>query len=161
LSKFLIQGGERVGLLLFRNGDIFVRCAGLAQCADFVAVKRFSEDCDLAIYRSFFGMEGELGKKERTKLRKISCSFIKEKLSLEIDAMLQKHGTVDYSVIVPQSTISDADPQDLYVKYQSLFPELDYIRNQVKLEIGCRSLRGKYLSGQSLRILQRERLIFR
>jgi hypothetical protein len=103
-------------------------------------IKRFSEDCDLAIYRSFFGMGGELTKKERTKLRKMSCSFVKEKLSVEIDGLLQRYGIVDYNVIVPQSTVSDADPQELYVAYQSLFPELDYIRNNVKLEISCRSL---------------------
>jgi predicted nucleotidyltransferase component of viral defense system len=107
-------------------------------------IKRFSEDCDLAIYRSFFNMEGEIGKKERTKLRKISCSFIKEKLSVEIDTMLQKQGIVDYRVIVPQSMVSDADPQDLYIAYPTLFPELDYMRNQVKLEIGCRSLREPF-----------------
>jgi predicted nucleotidyltransferase component of viral defense system len=104
-------------------------------------IKRFSEDCDLAIYRSFFGMSGELTRKEQTKLRKMSCRFIREKLSVEIDEILQKHGIVDYTIIVPQSIVSDLDPQDMYIEYQSLFPEIDYIKNQVKLEISCRSLR--------------------
>jgi predicted nucleotidyltransferase component of viral defense system len=125
-------------------GDYLVFKGGTSLSKGWDLIKRFSEDCDLAIYRSFFGMGGELTKKERTKLRKISCSFIKEKLSVEINTMLQNHGIVDYSIIVPQSTVSDADPQDLYVSYQSLFPELDYIRNQVKLEISCRSLREPF-----------------
>ncbi len=40
--------------------------------------ERFSEDIDLAVDRSLFGLEGDLTKKQIKKLRKASSLFVKE-----------------------------------------------------------------------------------
>lgn len=94
-------------------------------------IERFSEDIDIAIDRSFFAFDGELTKKQRTKLRKLSCSFIKNDLSVELVDELNKMEIQDFNVIIRKSTVSDADPQELYVSYSSMFPEIDYIQSQV------------------------------
>lgn len=107
-------------------------------------IERFSEDIDLAIDRSFFGMAGELSKKQRTELRKKSCHFIKENLSFELDNQLRALDIYNYEIIVPESSVSDADPQELYVSYTSLFPVVDYIPSQVKIEFSCRSMREPF-----------------
>jgi len=103
-------------------------------------INRFSEDIDIAIDRSFFNMNGELTKKERTKLRKLSCAFIKNDLSVELSERLKEMGIEGFMVIVPESTISDADPQELYISYSSMFPEIEYIKSQVIIELSCRSM---------------------
>ena len=41
-------------------------------------IERFSEDIDLAVDRSLFGMEGDLTKKQIKKLRKMSSLFVSE-----------------------------------------------------------------------------------
>lgn len=107
-------------------------------------IERFSEDIDLAIDRSFFGMEGELSKKARTELRKKSCHFIKNDLAAELDKCLHELDIVDYQIIVLESTVSDADPQELFIAYTSLFPKIEYIPSQVKIEMSCRSMREPF-----------------
>ena len=39
-------------------------------------IERFSEDIDLAIDRAFMGFSGNLSKKDRTKLRKITSEYL-------------------------------------------------------------------------------------
>lgn len=123
-------------LLLFKGGTSLSKGWNL--------IERFSEDIDLAIDRSFFGMEGELSKKARTELRKKSCHFIKNDLAAELDKYLHELDIVDYQIIVPESTVSDADPQELFIAYTSLFPKIDYIPSQVKIEMSCRSMREPF-----------------
>lgn len=44
-------------------------------------IDRFSEDIDLAVDRSLFGLEGDLTKKQIKKLRKASSLFVKDEFS--------------------------------------------------------------------------------
>lgn len=49
-------------------------------------IDRFSEDIDLAVDRNFFGFEGILRKKQRTRLRKASREYIEHTLFPELKA---------------------------------------------------------------------------
>lgn len=45
-------------------------------------INRFSEDIDIAVDRSLFGIEGDITKRQMKRLRKQSSLFVKEKLAL-------------------------------------------------------------------------------
>jgi len=102
-------------------------------------IDRFSEDIDLAVDRRFFGFEGTLSKKERTRLRKTSNQYITEQLFPELKECFKNNGL---SVIleVEEFTDSDQDPVNLLVKYPYLIESPGYLNPWVKIEIGCRSL---------------------
>lgn len=53
--------------MVFKGGTSLSKSWGL--------INRFSEDIDLAVYRKFYGFEGELGKKQRTNLREKALRF--------------------------------------------------------------------------------------
>ena len=102
-------------------------------------IERFSEDIDIAIDRAFFGFEGELKKKQINNLRRASCAYISGKLKNELDNKLMEAGISGYSVSVPDSQDTTKDPQIIYIHYDSLFAT-NYLRDQILIEIGARSL---------------------
>ena len=53
--------------LVFKGGTSLSKVFGM--------IERFSEDIDLAIDRSYFGIEGDLTKKQLKRLRKLSSTF--------------------------------------------------------------------------------------
>ena len=53
-------------------GKHLVFKGGTSLSKAWAVIERFSEDIDLAVDRSFFGFEGDLGKSKRTKLRKVA-----------------------------------------------------------------------------------------
>ena len=105
-------------------------------------IKRFSEDCDLAIDRSFLGFDGELNKRQRTHLRKASKVFIENTLSKELESALNYWGLQGhFKINVPATTVSDKDPVEFFVEYDSCLPDKNpYIQEKVKVEVSCRSL---------------------
>jgi len=122
--------------LVFKGGTSLSKGWGI--------IERFSEDIDLAIDRSFFGFQGDLHKKEITKLRKQSSKFIKEKLSVELGEILISENITDFDIEIPKSTVSDADPQEFFINYVSKLPSATHFPSQVKIEISCRSLRDPF-----------------
>ena len=102
-------------------------------------IERFSEDIDIAIDRKFFGFEGELKKRQINNLRRASCSYIKDKLWLELNQKFSDNGIVGHSLIVPETEATTKDPQIIEVHFNSLFTP-DYVQNKVVIEIGARSL---------------------
>ena len=56
--------------------DKFVLKGGSSLSKTWKLIYRFSEDIDLAIDRSMFGLEGDLTKKQLKKLRKESSLFV-------------------------------------------------------------------------------------
>lgn len=105
-------------------------------------IERFSEDCDLAIDRSFLGFDGELTKKQRTHLRKVSKGFIENTLSKDLETGLNALGLKGhFKINIPSTTESDKDPVEFFVEYDSCLTTIDmYIPERVKIEISCRSL---------------------
>jgi hypothetical protein len=102
-------------------------------------IERFSEDIDLAVDRRFYGFEGDLGKKQRTNLRKKANTYITEQLYPELSLRFKEKG-VDVSLELEEITTSDQDPIIILVNYPNVIESPDYIMPRVKVELGCRSL---------------------
>ena len=106
-------------------------------------IERFSEDIDLAVDRRFFGFDGELGKKQRTKLRKASNSYITELLFPELWERFRAKG-LKVELELEEITTSDQDPVNILIKYPYVIESPGYVMPWVKIEIGCRSLIEPY-----------------
>ena len=71
--------------LLFKGGTSLSKCWRI--------IERFSEDVDIAINRELLGFSEELSNNQiRNKLRKISYSFIKEKLGVDLAEQMKAQG---------------------------------------------------------------------
>jgi hypothetical protein len=113
-------------------------------------IERFSEDIDLAISHSFFGIN-KSNKSQREKLRKLSRAYIQNTLSAQLDERLKAMDITGYRIenvatvenrngeIVPID--SDKDPTVILLHYGSLLSrKIDYIPPRVKIEISCLSM---------------------
>ncbi len=70
--------------MVFKGGTSLSKAWGL--------IDRFSEDIDLAVDRNFYGFEGDLGKKQRTNLRKKANTYITESLYTELGSRFKAKG---------------------------------------------------------------------
>lgn len=123
---------------------------GTSLSKGFNLIERFSEDIDLAIHRSFFGID-KTSKSQREKLRKLSRSFIQEDLSMQLDKQLQRMGVTGYQIEnvtsqqsqsgEPLPIDSDKDPTVIFLHYKSIVADtIGYIPSRVKIEISCLSM---------------------
>ena len=108
-------------------------------------IDRFSEDIDLAIDRDIFGFEGDLTIKQIKKLRKTSSLFVSNEFCTELKKTIDNLGLGNLlEVEVQPNGEGDKtypEPRQIFIRYKSLFDtELTYIKPQVLLEIGARSL---------------------
>ena len=62
-------------------------------------ISRFSEDIDLAIDRSVFGLEGDLTKKQLKKLRKASSLFVKDVFAVDLQGVVNEKGLADHKAM--------------------------------------------------------------
>lgn len=121
--------------LSFKGGTSLSKCWNL--------IERFSEDVDIAIDREFLGFSGELSKTQISdKLRRASCSFVRETMKIEVEKQLSKLG-IDkslFDVKVNITPITTTDPEIIEVYYHSMFSEVSYIQSRVLIEISGRSM---------------------
>lgn len=121
--------------LSFKGGTSLSKCWNL--------IERFSEDVDIAIDREFLGFSGELSKTQISdKLRRASCSFVRETMKMEVEKQLSKLG-IDkslFDVKVNITPITTTDPEIIEVYYHSIFSEVSYIQNRVLIEVSGRSM---------------------
>ena len=112
-------------------------------------IERFSEDCDLAIDRSFLGFDGELTKKQCTRLRKASKVFIENTFSKDLEAAINALGLEGhFKINTPSTTESDKDPVEFFVEYDSCLADKDlYYSGKGK---GLRSAAVLYLNHLNL-----------
>jgi len=107
-------------------------------------IERFSEDIDLAIDRELFDLQGDLTIKQIKKLRKQSSLFVKETFCAELQKTVEKYGLQNLCCIEPQpdgeGDKTYPEPRKIFIRYQSLFDSLPYIKAEIVLEIGARSL---------------------
>jgi predicted nucleotidyltransferase component of viral defense system len=103
-------------------------------------IERFSEDIDLAIDRKYLGFKGQLSKTQVKKLRKASCSFIRNEFYKDINDALIKLGVQDYELVVQETKETDTDPLVIELRYKSLTEISNYLRPRVLIEVGARSL---------------------
>ena len=111
-------------------------------------IDRFSEDIDISLHHSFFGIEST-NKSQREKLRKLSRVYIVDKLSKELEERLHGLGIANVQVVPvtmtegkdPHPIDSDKDPVALRVQYPSILPlSSSYMLPFVKVEISCLSM---------------------
>ena len=128
--------------LLFKGGTSLYK--------GFHLIERFSEDIDLSISHSFFGIE-HTNKNQRDKLRKTARRYIHEVLSKQLDLNLKNMGVSGYNVENVDRwqddmgewhpIDSDKDPTVIILQYPSVLEdEINYIPPRVKIEISCLSM---------------------
>lgn len=109
-------------------------------------ISRFSEDIDLAIDRSIFGMEGDLTKKQLKKLRKASSLFVRDVFTVDLQNIVKANGLADYCTISAdpdgEGDNTYPEPRKVHIAYESVFGKSasKYLQPEVLLEIGARSL---------------------
>ncbi|WP_417197930.1 nucleotidyl transferase AbiEii/AbiGii toxin family protein [Bizionia sp.] len=121
--------------------EAFVFKGGTSLSKGYDLINRFSEDIDLAIDRAYFDMEGELSRSQIKKLRKKSAKFISTELLADIAQAIKNSKLPISSIGVEPFEDSDTDPLRIYVIYEPLTRQSEYIEPRVLLEISCRSLR--------------------
>ncbi|MDY0287555.1 MAG: nucleotidyl transferase AbiEii/AbiGii toxin family protein [Sphaerochaeta sp.] len=107
-------------------------------------IERFSEDIDIALDRQFLGYGGILTKTQiHDKLRRASCSFVRNDLSKAVRQALLTLGVSDqdFKVIVYPTSVSTVDPEKIHVEYRSVYSKTNaYTPNRVLIEAGARSI---------------------
>lgn len=109
-------------------------------------ISRFSEDIDLAIDRSIFGLEGDLTKKQLKRLRKAASLFVKDVFTVDLQNTINANGLTDYCTITAdpdgEGDATYPEPRKVHIAYDSVFGNAtpDYLQSEILLEIGARSL---------------------
>lgn len=109
-------------------------------------IRRFSEDIDIAIDRSMFGIEGDVTKKQLKKLRKASSVFVRDTLANDLILSAKQAGLSDFITIKAdpdgEGDATYPEPRQIHIIYKSVFPSgtNPYLRDEVLLEVGARSL---------------------
>jgi hypothetical protein len=121
--------------LSFKGGTSLSKCYNL--------IERFSEDIDIAVNRGFLGFDGKLSKTQiNDKLRRAACSFVRDKLQFDIAKEFENQGINSdlFTVEVNITPITTTDPEIIEIHYKSLFPESNYVKPIVKIEVSGRSM---------------------
>ena len=108
-------------------------------------IERFSEDIDLAVDRSQFGLEGDLTVRQIKKLRKEASLFVKDQVTADLKDELKSSGLSKWCEIESEEDGEGdktyPEPRKIFVKYTPLLPiTVGYVKPEVMLEIGSRSL---------------------
>jgi predicted nucleotidyltransferase component of viral defense system len=129
----LIFSMECAPALIFKGGTSLSKGFGLIQ--------RFSEDIDLAIDREYLGFAGVLNRTKINRLRKASFGFLTTTFIKELGRKFEDMGFEDVAVDVRKTTESDQDPIIIEIYYPKLTEKTTYIKPDVLVEVGCRSLK--------------------
>ena len=130
---FMLPYSEHIS---FKGGTSLSKCWGL--------IERMSEDIDIAIDREYLGFSGELSKTQISdKLRRASCSFVREQMQYDIAKQLEANGISNelFEVSVNVTPITTTDPEIIIVTYKSVTEDLPYIMPSVKIEVSGRSMK--------------------
>jgi hypothetical protein len=128
--------------MVFKGGTSLSKCWKL--------IERFSEDVDIALDPEAFGMSyvENPSKSHVEKLKRKGCSFTSNELKAELEKQLTALGASADIITIMAADVPkkrpDTDPQVLFVKYRSLYEPSSYLADEVKLEVGVRSLKTPY-----------------
>jgi hypothetical protein len=110
-------------------------------------IKRFSEDIDIAVDRSLFGLENkDLTKKQIKTLRKKSSLFVRDILATDLTAAIEHAGLSSFLTVEAapdgEGDSTYPEPRQIHIYYQTVLPAVsdNYLREEVLLEVGARSL---------------------
>ena len=121
--------------LSFKGGTSLSKCWHI--------IDRFSEDIDIAINRDFLGFGGNLSRTQISdKLRRATCSFVREKMQFDIrQALIELGISADvFEVSVNITPITTTDPETIVISYQSVLAESPYVCHSVLIEVSGRSM---------------------
>ena len=134
-SLSLMAESDKDNRIIFKGGTSLAKAYGVGS--------RFSEDIDIAISRDFLGYSGELSRTQISdKLRRASCSFVREKMQFDVRDALIEQG-IDagaFKMNVNITSVSTTDPEVIEIEYHSALPESPYIRHCVLIEVSGRSM---------------------
>lgn len=130
--------------------DSLIFKGGTSLSKGFGVIDRFSEDIDLAISHTFFGIE-KTSKSQKEKLRKKAREYIHTRLSAELDDRLKAMGIEGYRIENVthvedrdgnlNAIDSDKDPTVILLHYPSIVESsISYIPPRVKIEVSCLSM---------------------
>ncbi len=127
--------------LLFKGGTSLSKVGKL--------INRFSEDIDLAIDPTYFGVTGDLTKKQLKAFRKESSLFVCNDFYTELVKAIEKYGLDSLCTVTPEEEGEGdntyPEPRKIWITYSRVIPgELSYLGPDVELEIGARSLFEPY-----------------
>jgi len=128
--------------IVFKGGTSLSKCWKL--------IARFSEDVDIALDPEAFGMSyvENPSKSHVEKLRRKGCSFTTNELKAELEKQFTTLGASPDMIAITAADVPekrpDTDPQVVFVKYRSLYEPSSYLTDEVKLEVGVRSLKTPY-----------------
>lgn len=127
----------------------FVFKGGTSLSKSWNLLHRFSEDIDIVIDKSLFGVSDEqaLGRSQREKMRDAAHAFIMEMVQPMLYARFLALGIPDkqFKLYAEESKSSDQDPTVLLLDSASLTQVTnDYTKAQVKIEIGVRAMMEPY-----------------
>ncbi|HPN70256.1 MAG TPA: nucleotidyl transferase AbiEii/AbiGii toxin family protein [Saprospiraceae bacterium] len=108
-------------------------------------LNRFSEDIDIVIDKSLFGVtdDQELGISQREKLRDAAHAFVMKTVQPMLHARMLMIGVPEstFKIYAEESKSSDQDPTIILLDYNSITEiKNDYTKAQVKIEIGVRAM---------------------
>jgi hypothetical protein len=128
--------------IVFKGGTSLSKCWNL--------ITRFSEDVDIALDPEAFGMSyvENPSKSHVEKLKRKGCSFTSNELKAELEKRFTTLGASSDIITITAADVPekrpDTDPQILFIKYHSLYEPSSYLTDEVKLEVGVRSLKTPY-----------------
>jgi hypothetical protein len=123
---------EAAPYLVFKGGTSLSKAWGI--------IERFSEDVDLALSREFLGFSGTISRTQVGKLRDASFKYISETFLPELQESFIENGFEGVTVELTEVESPDQDPVNILITYPTVVAKSEYIKPQVKLEIGSRSL---------------------
>ena len=89
------------------------------------------------------GYSGTPTNSQIKKLKRKACEFTSGELRRTIDEQLLQLGITphEYTLVAAETIDPDKDPQQLFLKYDSLLDTITYIKSEVQIEVSGRSLK--------------------
>lgn len=141
--------------MVFKGGTSLSKCWKL--------ITRLSEDIDIALAPEVLGFEYKKtpSKNEVSRLRKKGCHFTSNELKAALEEEFIKLGVPEGFVEIQADPIlkerTDTDPQTLRVIYPPLYDRSEYLADEVKIEVGVRSLTMPYSTASVKSLLSENR----
>jgi len=131
---------------LIPDADQFIFKGGTSLSKGWGLIDRFSEDIDLALDKNRFGPDENFQKKAITELRRKSSLYVRNELKAQLNDVFMGLGlsSSEFTLITPNLTVSDQDPEIIEIHYKSLLESNNYLADKVILEISVRSMREPF-----------------
>lgn len=128
--------------MIFKGGTSLSKCWKL--------IERFSEDIDIGLDSSAFGIKYKENPTGRfvKQLKKAGCDFTSNELKADLEKQFKalgvSKGIIKIEAAPVRTDMPDTDPQTLFVHYPSLFDADKYMADVVKIEVSVRSMKEPF-----------------